>query len=59
MSFTTEDDSAWTNNDKEIIYAMKKGVDLTVLQAISKRGTKTTGYLYSLIGFTSCLQQTC
>ena len=49
--FYTEDDSAWTNNDKEIIYAMKKGVDLTIT-GISKRGTKTMD-TYSLIGFTT------
>ena len=49
--FYSEDDSAWTNNDKEIIYAMKKGVDLSVT-GISKRGTKTTD-TYTLNGFTA------
>ena len=49
--FYSENDSAWTNNDKEIIYAMKKGVDLSVT-GISKRGTKTTD-TYTLNGFTS------
>jgi len=49
--FYSEDDSAWTNNDKEIIYAMKKGVDLSVT-GISKRGTKTTD-IYTLNGFTA------
>ena len=49
--FYSENDSAWTNNDKEIIYAMKKGVDLNVT-GISKRGTKTTD-TYTLNGFTA------
>ena len=49
--FYSEDDSAWTNNDKKIIYAMKKGADLSVT-GISKRGTKTTD-TYILNGFTS------
>ena len=49
--FYSEDDSAWTNNDKEIIYAMKKGIDLNVT-GISKRGTKTTDK-YILNGFTA------
>ena len=49
--FYSEDDSAWTNNDKEIINAMKKGIDLNVT-GISKRGTKTTDK-YTLNGFTA------
>ena len=49
--FYSENDSAWTNNDKEIIYAMKKGIKLNVT-GISKRGTKTTDK-YTLNGFTS------
>ena len=49
--FYSEDDSAWTNNDKEIIYAMKKGITLNVT-GISKRGTKTTDK-YTLNGFTA------
>tara|TARA_B100001105_G_scaffold198812_1_gene162574 strand:+ start:182 stop:649 length:468 start_codon:yes stop_codon:yes gene_type:complete len=53
--FYSEDDSAWTNNDKEIIYAMKKGVDLSVT-GISKRGTKTTD-TYTLNGFTAAYNQ--
>ena len=53
--FYSEDDSAWTNNDKEIIYAMKKGVDLSVT-GISKRGTKTTD-TYTLNGFTVAYNQ--
>ena len=48
--FYSENDSAWTNNDNEIIYAMKKGVDL-IVTGISKRGTKTTD-TYTLNGFT-------
>ena len=53
--FYSENDSAWTNNDKEIIYAMKKGVDLSVT-GISKRGTKTTD-TYTLNGFTAAYNQ--
>ena len=53
--FYSEDDSAWTNNDKEIIYAMKKGIDLSVT-GISKRGTKTTD-TYTLNGFTAAYNQ--
>ena len=49
--FYTEDDSAWTNNDKEVIYAMQKGVNLNIT-GISKRGTITTD-TYTLIGFTT------
>ena len=51
MQFYSEEDTAWTNKDKEVIYAMKKGVQLTV-SGISKRGTKTTD-TYTLNGFTA------
>ena len=49
--FYADEDSAWTNNDKEVIYAMKKGIKLTVF-GISKRGTKTID-TYTLNGFTT------
>ena len=49
--FYSEDDSAWTNDDKELIYAMKKGIEL-IITGISKRGTKTTD-TYTLNGFTA------
>ena len=48
--FFADEDSAWTNNDKEVVYAMKKGVKLTVF-GISLRGTKTVD-TYTLNGFT-------
>ena len=44
-------DSAWTNNDNEVIYAMKKGIQLTVF-GISSRETKTID-TYTLNGFTA------
>ena len=48
--FYADEDSAWTNNDDKVIYAMKKGIKLTVF-GISNRGTKTID-TYSLNGFT-------
>ena len=48
--FYADEDSAWTNNDKEVVHAMKKGVKLTV-SGISSRGTKTVD-TYTLKGFT-------
>ena len=50
-SFYSDEDSAWTNKDTEVIYAMKKGINLTVF-GISSRGTKTID-TYTLGGFTS------
>ena len=49
--FYPDEDSAWTNNDKEVVFAMKKGVKLTV-SGISSRGTKTVD-TYTLNGFTA------
>ena len=49
--FYADEDSAWTNNDKEVVFAMKKGVKLTVF-GISSRGTKTVD-TYTLNGFTA------
>ncbi len=43
-------ETAWTDKDKEVIYAMKKGIELTIF-GISTRGTKTTD-TYTLNGFT-------
>ena len=50
--YSTEDSSetAWTNNDNEVIYAMKKGLELT-LTGESVRGTITND-TYTLKGFT-------
>lgn len=50
----TEDDAAWAydaSSDKDIVDAMKAGVNLTVT-GLSSRGT-TTVDKYSLLGFTS------
>ena len=49
--FYADGDSAWTNNDNEVIYAMKKGIKLIVF-GISSRGTKTID-TYTLNGFTT------
>ena len=49
--FFADGDSAWTNTDNEVIYAMKKGIQLTVF-GISLRETKTID-TYTLDGFTS------
>ena len=53
--YTTEDSSetAWTNDDKKVIYAMKKGLELT-LTGESSRGTITND-VYSLKGFTNAV----
>ena len=55
--YSTEDSSetAWTNDDKKVIYAMKKGLELT-LTGESTRGT-TTNDVYSLKGFTNAVNQ--
>ncbi|MDC0226613.1 hypothetical protein OAK12_00715 [Alphaproteobacteria bacterium] len=50
FNFYSEDDTAWTNDDEKVIYAMKKGIDLTIAGE-SSRGTKTKDY-YTLKGFT-------
>ena len=50
FKFYSQDDSAWTNKDKDVIYAMKKGIKMTV-QGHSSRGTLTTD-IYTLKGFT-------
>ena len=52
--FSSEEETpetAWTDKDKEVIYAMKKGIELTIF-GISTRGTKTTD-TYTLNGFTA------
>ena len=50
--YSTEDSSetAWTNNDEKVVYAMKKGLVL-VLSGQSSRGTITND-TYTLKGFT-------
>ena len=55
--FSTEDSSetAWTNDDTKVIYAMKKGLSL-VLNGESTRGTVTND-TYTLKGFTSAINK--
>ena len=55
--YSTEDSSetAWTDNDEKVIYAMKKGLEL-VLIGQSNRGTVTKD-TYTLKGFTSALNK--
>ena len=55
--YSTEDSSetAWTNDDKKVIYAMKKGLELT-LTGESTRGTITND-VYTLKGFTKAINQ--
>ena len=55
--YTTEDvsDSAWTNDDDKVIFAMKKGLEL-MISGESSRGTITND-TYTLKGFTSALNQ--
>ena len=53
--FYADGDSAWTNNDNEVVYAMKKGIQLTVF-GISSRETKTID-TYTLNGFTAAYNE--
>ena len=55
--YSTEDsnETAWTNDDKKVIFAMKKGLELT-LTGDSARGT-TTNDVYTLKGFTNAVNQ--
>ena len=55
--YTTKDvsDSAWTNDDAKVIFAMKKGLEL-VITGESSRGTITND-TYTLKGFTSAFNQ--
>ena len=55
--YTTEDvsDSAWTDKDSDVIFAMKKGLDLTVTGE-SSRGTITND-TYTLKGFTAAFNK--
>jgi hypothetical protein len=55
--YSTEDSSetAWTNNDEMVIYAMKIGLEL-VLSGHSSRGTITND-TYTLKGFTSAINK--
>ena len=55
--YSTENSSetAWTDDDSKVIYAMKKGLEL-VLSGHSSRGT-TTNDTYTLKGFTSAINK--
>ena len=55
--YSTEDSSetAWTNDDNKVVYAMKKGLELT-LTGESTRGTITND-IYTLKGFTNAINQ--
>ena len=55
--YSTEDSSetAWTNDDNKVVYAMKKGLELT-LTGESIRGTITND-IYTLKGFTNSINQ--
>ena len=55
--YSTEDsnETAWTNDDNKVIFAMKKGLELT-LTGESARGT-TTNDVYTLKGFTNAVNQ--
>ena len=55
--FSTKDSSetAWTNDDEKVIYAMRKGLEL-VLNGESTRGTITND-IYTLKGFTAAINK--
>ena len=55
FDFYSDDDTAWSNEDSKVIFAMKKGIKLTV-KGESSRGTKTTD-IYTLKGFTVAYNQ--
>ena len=53
--FYTDSDTAWALDDKKVIFAMKKGLEL-VVTSISSKGTKVIDK-YTLKGFTSASNQ--
>ena len=55
--YSTEDSSetAWTDNDQQVVYAMKKGLELE-LSGQSSRGTITND-TYTLKGFTAAINK--
>ena len=56
FDFFGKEDSAWTSDkDKEVIFAMKKGITL-IVEGYSSRGTLTTD-TYTLKGFTSAFNK--
>ena len=56
FDFFGKEDSAWTHDkDKEVIFAMKKGITM-IIQGYSSRGTLTTD-TYTLKGFTAAFNK--
>ena len=53
--FYTDGDTAWAKDDKKVIFAMRKGLDLITV-GISSKGTKVTD-IYSLKGFTAAVNK--
>ena len=54
-SFYSESDTAWAKEDKKVIYAMKKGLEL-ITTGVSNKGTTVTDF-YSLKGFTKAVNK--
>ena len=52
-NFYTDSDTAWAKDDKQVIYAMKRGLDL-VTTGTSSKGTEVVD-VYTLKGFTSAI----
>ena len=55
FDFYSDDDTAWSNDDNKVIFAMKRGIKL-IVNGESSRGTKTTD-IYTLKGFTAAYNQ--
>ena len=53
--FYTDADTAWAKDDKKVIFAMKKGLEL-VTTGFSSKGTKVID-TYTLKGFTSAVNK--
>ena len=53
--FYSDADTAWAKDDKKVVYAMKKGLEL-ITEGISSKGTKVTD-TYTLKGFTSAINK--
>tara|TARA_Y100001970_G_C14244893_1_gene867448 strand:+ start:1438 stop:1863 length:426 start_codon:yes stop_codon:yes gene_type:complete len=53
--FYSDDDTAWAKEDKKVIYAMKKGLEL-ITTGISSKGTKVVD-TYALKGFTAAVNK--
>ena len=54
-SFYSESDTAWAKEDKKVIYAMKKGLEL-ITTGVSNKGTTVIDF-YSLKGFTKAVNK--